>query len=210
MIGIVITDASDRLVSQTILGMANVVFSSWSTYSLAELTESLLPDTVLTDEEISAEEFDLPFLMEHREAIVRICIAKAKGARAIEFIVGSAREVLASSDLNALALKEFRRREFLGHQIDLEWYGNNLDEMINMAGWTIWTGLPDPAEVGHKQLILSSSVDKLEEIAARFRAEIERSTLSGWNPTATKKSGSTVEINFVNVREEFARVRGAS
>jgi hypothetical protein len=205
MIGVVITDASDQVVSQVVLEMTSVALSSWSTYSLSELTESLLPDIVLTDEEISAEEFDLPFLMVNREAVVHVCIAKAKGRRAIEFLVGTAREVLASPDLDVCALKEFRRREYMGHQVDLGWYGDNLAEMVNLAEWTIWTGLPDPAEVGYKQLVLAKSADKLDEIYSRFRSVVEKFTLYGLDPTSTKKAGAAVGIDFVDVREEFLR-----
>jgi len=60
MIGVVITDASDKLVSKAVFSVVGTVFSSWSTYRLSELIESLPPEVVLASDEISANEFELP------------------------------------------------------------------------------------------------------------------------------------------------------
>lgn len=206
MIGAVITDASDQLLSCVILGLTDSIFSSWSTYRLAELLESLPPEGRLCRDEISANECELPFVMLDRETSIRVSIAKAKGERAIKFLVGTAREVLAASDLDSCALKEFRRQEYLGRQVDIRWYSENLEKMAGLADWTIWTGLPDPTEVGNRQLLITRSEKMLKPFVSRIHAEVRRFLSLGVDPTASKKNGGVVGIDFVDVQKELVFV----
>jgi hypothetical protein len=204
--GLLIRNVSSDVISSTICAMTEAVFSVWATYTLSEILEGASDDVVFSSDEITAEEFSIPFATNGRFVPVRTTLAHGCGRRAVSFLTTSARRAVASPDLSKRKLIEFFRNEYNGRQADLVWYADQVESLSQLAEWTLWTDLVDPSEAGYKQLFLAKNKCTLLQIEASLRSSIAEALSKGVDPTAAKSNeAGPAELILINVENELKR-----
>lgn len=207
MNGLLIRNVSSEIVSSTICEMTEAVFSVWSTYTLSEILEGASDDVGFSSDELTAEEFSIPFLTNGRFVPVLTTLARGHGERAVSFLVRSARRVVAAPDLSGCKLIDFIRNEFDGRQADLTWYAEQIENLSQLAEWTLWTDLVDPSEAGYKQLFLAKSEPTLLRLKASLRRCIAQKLSEGVDPTAAKsKKAGPAEVALIDVESELRKI----
>lgn len=207
MNGLLIRNVSSEVISLTICAMTEAVFSVWSTYTLSEILEGVSDDVVFSSDELSVEEFSIPFATNEGFVPVRTTLAYGYGRRAVSFLVTSVRRVVTSSDLSKSKLIEFFESEYDGRQADLTWYAEQIESLSQLAEWTLWTDLADPSEAGYKQLFLARSRHTLTKIETSLRSSIAQALSEGVDPTAAKsEKAGPAEVLQVNVESELRKI----
>lgn len=207
MNGLLIRNVSSEVISSTICSMTEAVFSVWSTYTLSEILEGASDDVVFSSDELTIEEFSIPFLTNGRLVPVRTTLAHGYGKNAVSFLAKSVRRTIASPDLSKWKLIEFFRNEYDGRQADLAWYADQIESLSQLAEWTLWTDLIDPSEAGYKQLILAKDSPSLLRIEALLRSSIAKALSEGIDPTAAKSDkAGPAELLVINVESELRAI----
>lgn len=207
MNGLLIRNVSSEVISSTICAMTEAVFSVWSTYTLSEILEGASDDVVFSSDELTVEEFSIPFATNGRFVPVRTTLAHGYGRRAVSFLSTSARRVVTSPDLSKWKLIEFFRNEYDGRQADLAWYADQIESLSQLSEWTLWADLIDPSEAGYKQLFLAKNVPTLLQIEASLRSSIAKALSEGVDPTAAKSDkAGPAELVLINVESELRRI----
>lgn len=207
MNGLLIRNVSSEVISSAICAITESVFSAWSTYTLSEVLEGVSDDVGFSSDELTVEEFSIPFATNGRFVPVRTTLAHGYGRKAVSFLVGSVRRVVASPDLSKWKLIDFLRNEYDGRQADLAWYSEQIEDLSQLAEWTLWTDLVDPSEAGYKQLFLARSSVVLLQIEESLQSCIAQALSGGVDPTAARsEKAGPPQVAVVNVEEEIRKM----
>ncbi|MDR9900977.1 hypothetical protein G7B40_042150 [Aetokthonos hydrillicola Thurmond2011] len=207
MNGLLVRNVSPEIISSAICSMTETVFSVWSTYTLSELLEGVSDDIVFSSDELTVEEFSIPFATNGRFVPVRTTLARGHGNRAVSFLLTTVKRAVASSDLYKSDLINFFKKEFNGNQANLNWYAEQVGSLSQLAEWTLWTDLIDPSEAGYKQLFLAKTMPTLLRIKACLQSCIEGALSEGLDPTAAKSDkAGFAEVVLINVESEIMKI----
>lgn len=204
MIGLRLKNVTTEVLSRALCSLFGEAYALCTSYTFEDLIDSA---TGALEEarhvKFSYQETSQPFRASDGIVPIKTTLVLGAGADAVDFLARSPYRVLASSDLKTSALLDFFRAVNLGRDVDLRWYASRVNEMVDLAEWTLWNDFPNCFD-GGEHLVLARDRSMLTKIHDALALAItDWLGNAGRVPTSEREQ---MELSFIDVKPEFLKV----
>ena len=177
---------------------------AWMSASFDDVISSLPEDVIFGSDEMSHCQLDLPWISGSKQMLVTTTIVRVKNNKILEYMAEEPWGMLASGDLVESDLVEFYRDELCENYGSLNWYSSMIGRIEKISLWSIWSGLPDPLEVGSKFLVVVQRSEDVYRFLEDFQEIIESERLlcgaAGFLGTGLAR------VSIIDARDELLKV----